>query len=89
MRASSRCPLLAYILVVSMTFVKMDSTTTPLASGLNFTKLASLSPTAQALWGRTTEYMIFPGHVFSISRVCWYSRASEVKDRRRGTDIMA
>lgn len=28
------------------------------------------------------EYISFPGHVFSISSVCWYSSASEESERR-------
>jgi hypothetical protein len=39
------------------------------------------SPAAQALCGTIIEYIIFSGHVFSISSDCWYSTASGTKDR--------
>lgn len=86
-RLLSWVPLRANTLVVSTTFITIDCTPIPFASGQNLRSEPTLSPIAHALCGSTTEYMILSGHVFSISRVCWYSRASSVKDRSKGTEI--
>jgi hypothetical protein len=72
----------AWILVVSWIEVLTETTPTPFKSGLNLTRAVSVSVAAHALCGIIIEYIILSGQVFSISRVCWYSSASEEKERR-------
>lgn len=56
-------------------------TRTPLAIGMNLRITGIESPAALALKGSVIEYMILPGHVFSISSVWLNSRASGVNVR--------
>jgi hypothetical protein len=68
-------------LVVSFKVVETDKTRAPLAKGENLARAVTLSPMAQALCGIIMEYMSFSGHEFSISKVCWYSKASGENER--------
>jgi hypothetical protein len=68
-------------LTVSLIVDVIERTLTPLEIGTNLASAVSVSPAAQALWGRRILYINFPGQVFSISDDCWYSRESGVKER--------
>src|SRR5882762_5133783 len=64
-------------------------TRAPLANGENLARVVTVSPMAQALCGNIMEYMSFSGHEFSISNVCWYSKASAENERNIVTGVTA
>lgn len=81
-RVFSCIPVRTLSFTTSLIVVVTVFTVAPFTRGWNFTTAVTRSPAAQALCGIMIEYMSFSGHVFSISRVCWYSKASGLKPRR-------
>ena len=80
-RVYSEAVVLGENLTVSLIMDVIERTLTPLVIGANLASAVSVSPAAQALWGRRMLYISFPGQVLSISDDCWYSRESGVKER--------